>query len=161
MIRQLDRADIPAAAEVIRASFATVAAKFSITEQNCPNHTSFITAETLQKRFDSGWLIYGLYDESRMAGAVALSDEGSAFELHHLAVLPDCRHRGYGIQLLGLCKAKTRELGGAKLVLSFIEENSALKAWYIANGFVYTGAKKFPHLPFTSGFMEWECSQGG
>ena len=35
-----------------------------------------------------------------------------------------------------------------------IEESVVLKNWYIANGFVHTGTKKFDHLPFTCGYLE-------
>ena len=42
------------AAEVIRASFVTVATEFGLTEQNCTNHTSFITVEKLQNQFEQG-----------------------------------------------------------------------------------------------------------
>lgn len=67
MIKQLDLTDFPIAAETIRTSFATVAKEFNITEQNCPTHTSFsITTEKLQTHFDSGWLMYGLYDNGQM-----------------------------------------------------------------------------------------------
>ncbi len=39
---------------------------------------------------------------------------------------------------------------------TIIEENTVLKNWYIANGFVHTGTKKFDHLPFTTGYLEWK-----
>lgn len=39
------------------------------------------------------------------------------------------------------------------------EENTILKTWYAANGFVHTGTKKFKHLPFTTGYMEWEAAK--
>ena len=36
------------------------------------------------------------------------------------------------------------------------EENTALKDWYFTNGFAHTGKRKFEHLPFTVGYMEYE-----
>ena len=39
--------------------------------------------------------------------------------------------------------------------IGIIEESTVLKNWYISNGFVHTGTKKFDHLPFTSGYLEW------
>ena len=155
MVRQLETADFSAAAEVIRAGFATVAEEFGLTEQNCPKHTAFVTtAERLRTHFTWGWRMFALYEEERLVGYVSLSEENGTFELHNLAVLPECRHKGYGRQLLDFCKAKVKEAGGEKIVLSFIEENGVLKNWYAKNGFVPTGTKKFEHLPFTTGYME-------
>lgn len=149
--------DITAAAEVIRTSFATVAKEFGITEQNFPNHTSFMTAEKLQNHINWGWLMYGLYNGGHLIGYVSLSKiSNDVFELHNLAVLPECRHKGYGRLLLDFCKAKVKESGGNKITLGMIEENTELKNWYIANGFTHTGMKWFKHMPFTAGFMEWE-----
>ena len=162
IICPLPRADLPRAAEMIRASFASVAREFGITKENCPRHTSFITVEELEAGLDRGWLPFGLYGLSAdgqwpsLQGYVSLSEEGEGvFKLHNLAVLPERRHKGYGKQLLDFLKAKVTELGGNKITLGMIEENTVLKAWYAANGFVHTGTKKFPHLPFTVGFFEW------
>jgi ribosomal protein S18 acetylase RimI-like enzyme len=167
MIKQLDISDLPLAAEVIRASFATVAKDFNITKENCPSHTSFVTTpERLRQHIDRGWQLYGLYDEtgitdehssSLLAGYVSLSKKSEdIYELHNLAVLPECRRKGYGRQLLDFCKAKVKEQGGNKITLGIIEENTVLKNWYAANGFVHTGMKWFKHLPFIVGYMEWE-----
>ncbi len=157
MIRQLLYKDLTLAAEVIRLSFGTVAKEFGITEQNCPNHTSFTTTEKLQIHFDKNWLMYGLFDDKHLVGYVSLSKESdNFFELHNLAVLPEYRHNGYGKKLLDLCKEKVKEIKGNKITLSIIEENTVLKNWYIKNGFVHTGTKNFDHLPFTCGYMEWE-----
>jgi len=157
VIRLLEPADLPRAAEVVRASFATVAAQFGLTEQNAPRYTAFVTtAERLQSFFDAGALMYGFFDEKQFAGYVSISKEArDTYEIHNLAVLPEYRHRGYGRQLLDACKAKVKELDGTKLILGIIEENTVLKDWYAANGFVHTGTKKFDFFPFTSGHMEY------
>ena len=152
-----DTSVLSAAAEVIRMSFATVAKEFDITEQNFPNHTSFMTAEKLQNHFNWGWQMYGLYDGARLIGYVSLSKIfGDTFELHNLAVLPEFRRNGYGRRLLDFCKAKVKESGGSKITLGMIEENTVLKDWYTANGFRHTGMKWFKNWPFTVGFMEWD-----
>ena len=157
MIRQLEESDLSLAAEVIRKSFATVAAEFGLTEQNCPNHTSFITADKLHNHIEMGWLMFGLYENERLVGYVSLSNKNDGvYELHNLAVLPDNRHKGYGKQLLDFCKVKVNELGGSKITIGIIEEHTVLKNWYAANGFVHIGIKTFANLPFTVGFMEWE-----
>ena len=160
MIRQLEPSDLSAAAEVIRASFATVAKDLGLTEQNCPKYVGFVTsAERLQTQYSWGWRIYGLFEDEQIIGYASVSKEDNgAYEIHNLAVLPGFRHNGYGKQLLGYCVTKIKELGGNKVTISIVEENTVLKNWYTAYGFVHTGTKKYEHLPFTSGYMELDVS---
>ena len=160
MIKQIQVFEFPAAVEVIRASFITVAKEFDLTEENCPRHTAFsTTVEELQKHLNWGWLMYGLYEGERLAGYVSLSksrETEGEYELHNIGVLPEFRHKGYGKELIEFCKNKVKEIGGNKITLGMIEENIRLKNWYMQNGFVHTGTKKFDGFPFTAGFMEWK-----
>ena len=162
MIRPLGASDFPRAVGLIRASFATVAEEFGLTEQNCPRYTAFATTEErLEYQSRQGWQQYGLYEGEQLVGYAALSREaGCAYELHNLAVLPACRHRGYGKQLLDYCKEKVKEAGGAKITIGIIEENTALKNWYAENGFVHTGAQRLEQFPFTAGYMEFVLPGG-
>ena len=57
--------------------------------------------------------------------------------------------------LLDYAKATVRGKDGRAIKISIIEENTKLKDWYAANDFIHTGIKRFEHLPFTAGFMEW------
>lgn len=147
---------LPATLDVIRRAFATVADEFGLTRENCPKHTSFMPLECLQTQMQCGWHMFGLYDNCKLVGYASLSNEGDgAYELHNLAVLPEYRHRGYGKLLLDHAKEKAHALDGQKIKIGIIEENTILKNWYRNNGFVHTGARKFDHLPFAVGFMEW------
>ena len=161
MIKKLEPSDLPLAARVIRAGCAGVAKDFGLTEQNCPGHTAFsTTAERLLTQHGWGWLMYGLFENGRLIGYVSVSNESDGvYEIHNLTVLPESRHKGYGKRLLDLCKAVIGEKGGRKIVLGIIEENTVLKNWYAANGFVHTGTKKFERFPFLCGYMEWEAEQ--
>lgn len=144
------------AIDVIRRSFATVACEFGLTRDNCPMHTSFMTIESLQAQISRGWQMFGLYYAGKMVGYVSISKESEdAYELHNLAVLPEYRHSGCGKLLLDYTKEKVRELCGHRITIGIIEENTLLKNWYTANEFVHIGTRKFDHLPFTVGFMEW------
>ena len=101
--------------------------------------------------------MFALCSGGRIVGYMSLSKENdNTFELHNLAVLPELRHNGYGKMLLDYAKDKVKLLGGSKIKIGIIEESVVLKDWYIANGFVHTGTKKFDHLPFTSGYLEWK-----
>ena len=157
MIEPLPPADIPRAVALIRASFITVADELGLTAQNCPTHTAFsVSEEKLRRAIGKGTLPFGLYEGGLLVGYVALTKSGRrAYKLDHLAVLPEYRHRGYGRQLLDFCKGKAKALKAKKLTLGMIDENTKLKDWYAANGFVHTGTKKIEGLPFTPGYMEY------
>lgn len=160
-IFEIHQTQLDIATEVIRASFATVAEEFGLNKQNCPTHTSFTTAEKLQNHCNWGWLMYGLYENERLVGHISISKSreiNGVYEIHNVAVLPEFRHKGYGKQLLDFCKAKVIELGGIKITADIINENTVLKNWYAANGFIHTGTKKYEHLPFTVGYMECEVN---
>lgn len=156
-IKTIEKHELPACLHVIHRSFATVAEEFELTRENCPKHTSFLPMEYLETQFSWGWTMLGLYEEEKIVGYVSLSDEGGVYELHHLAVLPECRHKGYGKMLLDRAKEIVVKEDGTRITIGIIEESTVLREWYEANGFVHTGTKKFAHLPFTTGFMEWRA----
>jgi len=158
MIKQIEYTDIERCAEVIRESFATVAKEFGLNEQNCPTHTSFTKSEQLIWQYNNGYLMFAYFLDGQIIGYVSLSktDEEKIYKLRNLAVLPQYRHSGYGKELVDFCKEKVKSLGGNKISIGIIEENTRLKDWYTAYGFIHTGTKKFEQFPFTVGFMELE-----
>ena len=155
-IREIKKSELNECLEVIHQSFKTVAEQFGLTKENCPKHTSFIPLSFLETQMNWGWHMYALYAGKKIIGYMSLSKEGEeSFELHNLTVLPEYRHNGFGKLLLDFAKEKVVSFGGALIKIGIIEESDVLKNWYIANGFVHTGTKKFDHLPFTSGYLEW------
>ena len=154
-IRCVERDELEACLAVIRESFATVAAEFGLTKENCPTHTSFMTIDKLQWHWDNEYVMMGCFEDGKIIGYFSLSKKDDfTFELHNLAVLPAFRHGGIGGELLAAAKEAARKLGARKLTLDIIEEHTRLKKWYAHNGFMHTGIRKFDHLPFTVGFME-------
>ena len=154
-IAKVTSSDLPECLEVIHQSFSTVAEQFSLTQENCPKHTSFIPLSFLETQMNWGWHMYVLYAGKKIIGYMSLSKEGdNIFELHNLAILPEYRHKGFGKLLLDHAKKVVKSWGGSTIKIGIIEESTVLKNWYIDNGFVHTGTRKFDHLPFTSGYME-------
>jgi GNAT superfamily N-acetyltransferase len=150
---------LPIYADLVRKSFATVADDFGWTQQTAPTFTAYITNEKLAEKITDGYFPFGLFADDRLCGFVSLTDVGGGvYELNHLAVLPELRHHGYGKALLWFFKDKIRELGGEKITIGIVDENTRLKEYYAANGFVHTGTKKFDWQPFTAGFMEWRAN---
>ena len=156
IIQITEKATLPEYLDVIQKSFRTVAEEFSLTMDNCPKHTSFMPIYFLPTQMDWGWHMFGLIHEGKPIGYMSLSKEGeTVYELHNLAVLPEYRHSGFGKQLLDHAKETVKSLNGDVIKIGIIEESTILKNWYISHGFVHTGIKKFDHLPFTSGYLEY------
>jgi len=156
MIHQINENQLPDCLDVIHRSFATVATDFGLTADNCPTNGAFIPLSRLQSDYNKGHLIFGLYADDEIVGFMQLakySDEVCGLE--KLAVLPDYRHHGYGKRLLDFAKQTAIDKGYTTIHIGIIEENTQLKNWYADNGFVHTGTKLFPHLPFTVGYMQW------
>ena len=142
--------------DVIHQSFKTVAEEFGLTPENCPKHTSFMPIYFLTTQMEWGWHMFGLYHKDQLVGYMSLSNEGAGvYELHNLAVLPQFRHNGFGKDMLNFAKETVKNLGGNTIKIGIIEESTVLKEWYITNGFVHISTKKFDHLPFTSGYLEY------
>ena len=156
IISKVEPKELQACLEVIHRSFKTVAEDFCLTPENCPRHTSFLPLVFLETQMNWGWHMYILRLHHEIIGYMSLSSEDNGFyELHHLCVLPEYRHKGYGKMLLDFAKETVRSFGGTGIKLGIIEESEILKTWYQENGFVSIETKKFDHLPFTSGYLEW------
>jgi ribosomal protein S18 acetylase RimI-like enzyme len=156
-ISLLSAAHLPLYAEIIRQSFATVAQDYKLTIENCPGHTSFVTNERLANKIKTDYYPFGYFSDGKLVGFASLTDMGvGTYEMNDVAVLQEYRHLGFGKSLLDFCKEKVVELGGNKITIGIINENTILKDWYGANGFIHTGVKRYEHLPFTVGYMEWK-----
>ena len=140
---------------MVRGAFATVAAEFGLTEENCPTNGAFLPEGRLEAQFDAGVRMAGAFDGDVMIGFAALDlSDAEKPELEKLSVLPQSRHQGAGKLLVGWASEQARAAGAAALRIGIIEENVRLRAWYEGLGFAHTGTRVFAHLPFTVGFME-------
>ena len=155
-IKKVNHEQLPECLEVIHISFGTVAEEFGLTIENCPKHTSFIPLYFLETQMEWGWNMFGLFEDAQIIGYMSISKEDdNIYELHNLAVIPEHRHKGYGSIMIEHAKNVVKTLGGSKIKIGIIDESIILKKWYISHGFKYIGNKKFDHLPFTSGYLEW------
>ncbi len=156
MIRSIDEQELEECATVIRAGFLTVAKEFGITKENAPTNGAFIEKERLIEERAKGNRMYAAVQGDRLIGYMQLEKSTpEVYFLQKLVVLPEYRHMGIGKALLDYAKEKVAEWGGNKLSIGIIEENKVLKDWYLSYGFEPTTIRKFEHLPFTVGFMEF------
>ena len=155
MISEVDANKLSECLEVIHLSFATVADEFGLNPKNCPTNGAFMPLERLENDFSKGNLMFAICENEKAVAFLQLSKNGpDTIEMEKLAVLPQYRHKGYGKRLIEFAKQKAKDLGVTKITIGIIEENIRLKNWYESSGFIHTGTRIFPHLPFTVGFME-------
>ncbi|MBQ3049315.1 MAG: GNAT family N-acetyltransferase [Oscillospiraceae bacterium] len=142
---------------MVRKSFATVAAQFGLTRENCPSNPAFWPSGQLAADAKDGKEMYILSSKDKIIGFIQLVViDNTAVDLAQLCVLPDQRRKGCGKQLLDFAKKRAADMGRQKLTLGMIDSNLPLKKWYIKNGFTQTGARIYSNLPFAVGFLE--CS---
>jgi ribosomal protein S18 acetylase RimI-like enzyme len=154
MIRRVEQNDLNDCLRVIRESFATVAAQFSLTEQNAPTNGAFLRYERLLDDYRAGKAMFAFVENGAVVGfAQVEASPGGAFYLERLSVLPSCRHRGIGCKLVRHAARFAKENGAETLEAGIIWENTVLGAWYLSLGFEAVGTKRFSHLPFTVGFL--------
>ena len=156
MIKPIVKSDLLSCLEVFHRGYETVAIEFGLTEENCPDRgRASIQFDKLAYEFENGALMFGYFLENKTIGFLSLKfDENAICKLNDIIILPEHRHKGYGKELLEFCKNKALERGANKIIIGMIDENNKLKNWYIMNGFINVGYKKYDKAPFTVGFME-------
>ncbi|MCL2202522.1 MAG: GNAT family N-acetyltransferase [Defluviitaleaceae bacterium] len=141
-------------ADVVRRSFATVADEFGYADS--PEFSSNIPDELLADKIAPGYYPFGACVDGKIVGFVSLTHAGEGvYKLQKLTILPEYRHHGYGKALLDFCKAKAQELGGNKISIKLMDNDTRLKKWYLSHGFVHTSTKHYEGIPFPVGHMEW------
>jgi ribosomal protein S18 acetylase RimI-like enzyme len=160
IVEVLDEPLLAACVPVIRDAFQTVADEMGLTQASAPTNPAFMTLERLRKERGHGVRMFALLDGdgpgAAPVGFVALerARQAGVLYLERLAVLPGHRHRGYGRALVDHAFAEARRAGVEKISIGLIDEQAALKRWYLDYGFTVTGTRRFEHLPFTVCFME-------
>lgn len=154
-IREIGEQELEECVTVICQGFMTVAKEFGLTVENCPTNGAFMNIERLAAEREKGHIMYAMIEEGRIIGFMQLEKSTEVlYFLQKLVVLPGFRHLGLGRKLLDYAKNQVVSWGGNRISIGIIDENTVLKDWYLAYGFILTGTRKFEHLPFTVGFME-------
>lgn len=163
MIKEIDRKDIPECVSVIKEAFMTVANEFGFTAENAPRFTAFaMSDERLRWQYENEHRpMYAYYDENIIIGyySLALLENGEC-ELNNLAVLPSYRHQGIGEKMLYHAFDEAVRLERTTMKIGIVEENTVLRKWYEAHGFVHTGTEKFDFFPFTCGYLKKDIVRG-
>lgn len=141
--------------QLIRAAYGTVANEFNLTEANAPTNPAFITIDRLKEYLKKKVKLFGLFANNVLVGCVAVesSNDKNIYYIERLAVNPNHRHHKYGDRLLNHAFDYIKENTGTIASIGLMDNNTKLKEWYKSKGFIETGKKDFPHLPFSVCFM--------
>lgn len=156
MIKEIvNENDMKKSVQAIIKSFKTVADEFNLTKENCPTHPSFFTYDKLNELKNKGLKLFGLFKKDMQAGFIAIEKANSKlYYIEKLAVIPGCRHKGYGKELMDFAFDFIKKEGGKKVSIAIIDKGKTLKKWYFDYGFIEKEKKDFPRLPFTVCFLE-------
>jgi N-acetylglutamate synthase-like GNAT family acetyltransferase len=151
--------DLSEVIKVLNESHGTVAKEFGFTKDTNPTNSAFITGQTLREQLEKGIELYRLEIDHNVIGCIAIeksSKETDTYYIEKVSILPQYRHRGYGLKLMEFATEKIRANGGKRISIALIDSNTLLKNWYSQQGFKETGVKDFPRLPFRVCFMNKE-----
>jgi diamine N-acetyltransferase len=153
-IREATLSDISRLVAIIRTSFADVAVRFNLTEENCPKHPSNCLANWIASAMNKGIRYFILDSKGLSCGCVALEHASpDVCYLERLAVLPLLRRQGFGKALVDRVQRVALKLGARHLEIGIMAEDAELRDWYGKIGFIEQKTATFPHLPFTVLFM--------
>ena len=85
--------------------------------------------------------------DGALAGAVLCSDDGRRGYLHHLAVPPALRRRGFARAMLEYCFAGLAARGIAKCNIFLFADNAAGERFWLAEGWTVRGDLKVLQKP--------------
>lgn len=152
--------DLSDVVRVLNESHGTVAKEFNFTKDNNPTNSAFVDAYTLKTHLEKGIELYQLKEDSRIIGCIAIEKsqkETDTYYIEKVSVIPEYRHRGYGVKIMDYAADKIKAYGGKWISIALIDTNERLKNWYLNQGFTITGTKNFPQLPFRVCFMKKEA----
>lgn len=157
MIREATIRDSAVLSNIISASFRDVAQRFSLTRDNCPKHPSNCTASWIEADIERGVQFFIFNHGGNSIGCVGIESPNiDVCYLERLSVLPGMRGNHFGVSLVRHALDYAASKGACKVGIGIISEQTELKNWYMHLGFIETGTKRFPHLPFQVCFMEIE-----
>lgn len=155
MIREATIDDRDLLVKIIREAFRDVAERFALTRDNCPKHPSNCTSDWIAADFSRGVRYFIIHQDHMPVGCVGVErSNADVCYLERLAVLPDLRGRHLGVRLVRHALDVAASMGAQRVGIGIIAEQTELKEWYAALGFIAGEIKSLPHLPFKVCLME-------
>jgi N-acetylglutamate synthase-like GNAT family acetyltransferase len=153
-IREATRDDVPLLGRLIRESFRDVAERLGLTAEEWPRFSAFTADERVASDMGEGTTFYVLENDGAPCGCVGLRErEPGVCSFRRLAVLPECRGKGFGTALVEHVVAEAKERGASRIELGMVAQQSELADWYGKLGFAFKETKRFGGMPFAVTFM--------
>lgn len=143
---------------VLRAGFESVREQFGITAENNPHYPVYWEVGDVARAVARPAQLLGVEVDAALVGCAFAGPsrrrEG-CWELRHLAVIPEFRHRGIGEALIRAAVECAAADGADVLRIGIVAENLRLSQWYARLGFrVVSRGESYPPLPFTVDRLE-------
>lgn len=143
---------------VIKTSFSTVAEDLNMTREDFPASGAYFDKNGFNKLLNKGVEFFGLYishqEPDVLVGCIAISKKSNEkYKIMKLSILPEYRHCGYGGYLMAFAESYAIEGGGKVLTLGMVEENIALKKWYLERGYQINKISRYKKSDFNICFM--------
>lgn len=132
-IKDVGLAEAPVVLEIVHAAFAPHVELLKITRELSPHHGAFETLEDIQRRVESGERLVLGYEEAKAVATVRYridAEDPLTGHVARLAVLPECRGRHYGRQLVAYAEERMRQIGLKRSVLGIVEPIQGLRRFY-------------------------------
>jgi GNAT superfamily N-acetyltransferase len=124
--------------------------------ENWKSFAPFLNEEALFAAKTTGTVVFGAIDDDSSCGAVAVLIEEYDAAILSLYVVPECRRRGHGGELLRKATALAKKAGVASISAAYeLDEdgNSSLDGLFLANGFARDTEDESPSFTTTLGEM--------
>jgi ribosomal protein S18 acetylase RimI-like enzyme len=156
LIRHIVESELVECLEVIHKGYKTVADKFGLNDDNCPDSGgATLKYEKLLASYNKGKKMFAYFLDEKVVGFMEFHIvDNDTVKIGDIVVLPEYRNKGIGTELLNYSKKFCKNNGFTKLTLGMIDDNIMLKKWYIKNGFCESHTMKYPKAPFTTEYME-------
>lgn len=144
-IRTATEEDARLIARVLRAGFGTQARELGLTRENHPRHPAFWSAARVRAAMRDGFTFLVLEADGRAAGCVAVRPGETAGDrgyLARLAVLPECRGRGFGELLVRFAEAALHDRGAGTVRLGVLAPLTELQEWYRRQGYAQVAVEE-------------------
>jgi GNAT superfamily N-acetyltransferase len=148
-IRTARNDDAERLATLIASAFVDVAERFGLTRENCPGHTSFISADEVRRGMGFSNRYFMASDGGVPCGAIAIRMPCAGISIvEKVAVLPAFRRCGIGRCLMEHTIGEARQCGATAVEIGIIAAHAELRSWYERLGFLPTRLMHYDHLPF-------------
>ncbi len=155
MIKEINKSELIDCLEVLHLAYAPIAARFNLTDDNCPDSgRATLKYEKFLAEYDGGELMFAYYLDEKIVGYIGMNYKDSVMKLDDIVVLPAHQSRGIGTELLEFCINYAVEHSCTYIRLGMIDNNNELKKWYEKKGFETIALKQYPNAPFITGYME-------